>query len=56
MSVLIGVSNLTNFQEFSTSNRKPVDNPAALGALSTLVKLRRDQKTPPQAFNLFGTY
>jgi hypothetical protein len=32
MSELIGVSNLTNFQEFSTSNRKPVDNPAALGA------------------------
>jgi len=32
MSELIGVSNLTNFQGFSTGSRKPVDNPAALGA------------------------
>jgi len=35
MSELIRVSNLTNFQGFSTGSRKPVDNPAALGALST---------------------
>jgi hypothetical protein len=32
MSELIGVSNLTNFQGFSTGSRNPVDNPAALGA------------------------
>jgi hypothetical protein len=32
MSELISVSNLTNFQGFSTGSRKPVDNPAALGA------------------------
>jgi hypothetical protein len=35
MSELGGVSNLTNFQGFSTGSRKPVDNPAALRALST---------------------
>jgi len=35
MSELIRVSNLTDFQEFSTGDRKPVDNPAALRALST---------------------
>ena len=32
MSVLIRVSNLTDFQELSTACRKPVENPAALGA------------------------
>jgi hypothetical protein len=35
MSELIRVSNLTNFKGFSTGSRKPVDNPAALRALST---------------------
>jgi len=38
MSELIGVSNLTNFQEFSTGSRKPVDNPAALGASQSMRK------------------
>ena len=38
MSELIGVSNLTNFQEFSTPCRKPVDNPAALGASHNMRK------------------
>ena len=38
MSVLIGVRNLTNFQEFSTACRKPVDNPAALGASQNVRK------------------
>jgi len=32
MSELIHVSNLTNFQEFSTGSRKAVDNPAPLRA------------------------
>jgi len=32
MSELIHVSNITNFQGLSTTCRKPVDNPAALGA------------------------
>jgi hypothetical protein len=36
MSQLIHVINLTIFQEFSTACRKPVDNPAALWALSTI--------------------
>lgn len=35
MSELCGVINLTNFQEFSTVYRKPVDNPAALRADKT---------------------
>jgi len=34
MSELIRVSNITNFQGFSTGSRKAVDNPAALRALS----------------------
>jgi hypothetical protein len=38
MSALIGVRNLTNFQEFSTACRKPVDNPAALGASHNMRK------------------
>jgi hypothetical protein len=38
MSELIRVSNLTNFQEFSTACRKPVDNPAALGASQNVRK------------------
>jgi hypothetical protein len=55
MSALIGVSNLTNFQEFSTGSRKPVDNPAPLGASQNMRKGswggRIPDVQPPQAFS-----
>ena len=40
MSELGSVIILTDFQGLSTSSRKAVDNPAALGAYWYLVKLR----------------
>jgi len=46
MSELIGVSNITNFQEFSTACRKPVDNPAPLRASHYVGKLIRGGGIP----------
>jgi len=46
MSELIQVINLTNFQAFSTGGRKAVDNPAALGALSTNRQGREKDPAP----------
>jgi len=48
MSELIGVSNLTKFQAFSTSCLKPVDNPAYMGASQTL-RWGGIRMIPPQA-------
>jgi len=56
MSELGGVIILTIFRAFSTGSRKAVDNPAPLRALSTLVKLRRDQIRSRHDFNLFEIY
>jgi len=55
MSELIHVSNLTNFQELSTACRKPVENPAALGASHILRRGIGAELNPPQAFILAVT-
>jgi hypothetical protein len=51
MSELIHVSNLTDFQELSTACRKPVENPAPLGASHIMRRGTGAGLIPPQALN-----